>query len=224
MNISPDYPTLTNMAPLTGWTYTDPTQSSQAFFYNGYNNGCPVAGDPNTRINPTSTFNWGNANPYSTPYGYQQPAPQQVQTPVQPFSAYGGSGQQPQSTMPTLNSFAIDRQPIQQPTFNQPVQQTPATPTPAPVYPPVYGNYNPNAPLFNANIPTFDRRTECWNNQFVQPQQIPVPNINWNQPAVQQPMVNPMYSFQCNPSFNQPSQTFQTSWMDTLRANQAVTY
>lgn len=208
MYISPDWPTLGNGTFTTNWTYQDPNQNQQNFFYGGYN-GYPTANDPNSRINQT-TFNWG-ANPYAQPqtnYGYQQQqAPAPAVTPLQPFSSYGGSGNQQMPTlnnMPTLNSAVLPQPtPMNAPTFNQPAYYQ-----------------NPNAPLFNAQIPTFDKRTECWGNQFVQPQQLPVPNIDWNKPA-QQPYANPMQPFQSFPSFNQP-QTFQDNWTEMYKRNIAA--
>ena len=223
MNMSPDYPTPENMTPFRNWTYQDQNPNQQSFFYAGMGyNSYPTAGDPNSRINQT-TFNWGQVqNPYPQ-QNYQQPVQQPVVQPVQPFSAYGGSGQQPNATMPTLNTPAIDFN-RQQPTFNQPVQSTqqvqPYTIPTVPMYP----TYDPNAPLFNASIATFDKRTECWDNRFVQPQPVPAPQINWNTVPQQNTMVNPMYQFQSYPTFNQPNQPFQNSWLEIYRTNQGVSY
>lgn len=221
--VSPDYPNVNNMTPFKNWTYQDQNPNQQSFFYGGMGyNSYPAANDPNSRINQT-TFNWGQSqNPYAQP-AYQQPV-QPVQPavqPVQPFSVYGGSGQQPAPTMPTLNAPAIDFNRQSQPTFNQPVQQQPTPMMPS--YIP-FAPYDPNAPLFNASIATFDKRTECWDNRFVQPQQVPAPQINWNTVPQQNTMVNPMYQFQNCPAFNQSNQPFQTNWLEIYRTNQAVSY
>ena len=213
--LSPDYPIPGNCT--MQWTYQDQF-NNQGYFYGGMNSYQQYASvnDPNSRINQTSyNFNQSpyqqQVQPQQNPYGYAAPASNQpVVTPVQPFSAYGGSGQQP--VMPTLNPPTMsapamnqpvsNQQPVQMPTFAQPV---------------AFQNTNP---IFNDQIPTFDKRTECWSNQYVQPQQIPVPNIDWNKP-VEQPMVNPLQqSFQF-PSFNK-QQTFQDNWVDTFKRNLAV--
>ena len=220
MYVSPDYPTAGSFT--ANWSYQNPDQNNQQFYYGGYNTFNGI-GDPNSRINQTSF----NQNPYqNNQYGYQNNQPVN-QTPVpqvqvQPFSSYGGSGvqmnQNPQTPtiMPTLNTAMTFNQPTPVnnnvnpyqnnqplPTFAQPVQQT-----------------NPYAAMFNSQIPTFDRRTECWGNQYVQPQPLPMPNIDWNKP-VQQPFVNPMQqNFQC--PFNQPNQTFQENWVDTFKRNIAA--
>lgn len=218
MYISPDYPTAGSFT--MNWAYQDPNQNNQQFYYGGYS-GFNGVGDPNSRINQTSF----NATPYqNNQFGYQTNSfsqPQQnnpIPTPiqVQPFSSYGGSGSQPQTPaiMPTLNTAmatnptgSVNVNPYQNqplPTFAQPIQQ----------------QVNPYAAMFNNQIPTFDRRTECWGNQYVQPQQLPLPTIDWNKP-VNQPFVNPMQqSFQC--PFNQPNQTFQENWVDTFKRNIAV--
>ena len=212
--LSPDYPMA---GTATGaWQYQDPNTNNQFFYggYGNYGNGMPAVGDPNSRINQTS-FNYAQS-PYQQQYGYAQPQAQvnaPVVTPVQPFSAYGGSGSQnnQQPIMPTLGMTT---------TFNQPAPQS--VPVQQPVQMPTFAQpmfyTNPMTPLFNAQIPSFDKRTECWGNQYVQPQQLPVPQIDWNKP-VSQPFVNPMQTFQMVPSFNQPQSTFQDNWTDLYKRN-----
>ena len=213
--VSPDYPIPGNYT--TQWTYQDQV-NPQGYFYGGMNNYQNYSiNDPNSRINQTS-FNF-NQSPYQqqtqqNPYGYAAPVQNQpAVTPVQPFSAYGGSGQQP--VMPTLNPPTLTPPTVNPPTLNitQPQQQVQMPTFAQPV---AFQNTNP---MFNDQIPTFDKRTECWCNQYVQPQQLPVPNIDWNKP-VEQPMVNPMYSFQ--PQIFDKPHTFQDNWVDTFKRNLAV--
>lgn len=212
--INPDYPIAGMCGSLSQFQYQDPNANSQFFYggYGSYGNGFPSVNDPNSRINQNS-FNY--ATPYQNQqngYGYGQPQhqTQQAVTPVQPFSTYGGSGNNNQPIMPTLNT----------PVFNQPQQvAAPVQQQPLPTFSQPTYYQNPVAPLFNAQIPSFDTRTECWGNQYVQPQQIPVPQIDWNKP-VQQPMANPMCPFQNScPTFSQGPQTFQDNWMDSYKRN-----
>ena len=218
--LSPDYPVPGNSC--NQWTYQDQI-NTQGYFYGGMNsymNYSPV-NDPNSRINQTS-YNF-NQSPYQqpqtqqNPYGYSAPVQNQpAVTPVQPFSAYGGSGQQP--VMPTLNPPTLNPPTLNPPTLNPPTLNSPTLNQQMPTFaqPIAFQNQNP---MFNAQIPTFDKRTECWSNQYVQPQQIPIPSIDWNKP-VEQPMVNPLQSFQV-PTFSQP-QTFQDNWVDTFKRNLAA--
>lgn len=214
MYISPDYPTA-GSTNISKWFQVDNPMQQQGFFYGGYNAGYPGAGDPNSRINQTSFNN--NQSPYQNQpnqYAYGQQNTTPAVQPLQPFSSYGGSGQQ--TVMPTLNAPTMFNQPVQQNPFQN--QQIPVTSMPT-FAQPVQQN---QAPLFNLQIPTLDKRQELWNNQYTQPQQIPVPQIDWNTPVQQPQYVNPMQSFQSFPNFNQPQQTFTDNWVDMFKRNLGV--
>lgn len=218
--VSPDYPT-----PGSG--------NFLQYTYQGYQQAMPQStyyGGPGT---------WGAYPQYASPYvpgydtesrrnpmQYQQPVPQ-PQTFVQqvaPFSTYGGSGMQPQSQalpqLPTLDQ-------AQMPSFQAPYGQQ-SFPT-APVQPSlpawaqgtnmggVIGD-DRFVPVFSGQqIPMIDKKQQNWENVYVQPQQLPMPSINWQQPATQQqPQFVPP---QCQCPFMSQNAPVTRSWFEIVQQN-----
>ena len=177
-------------------------------YYGGYNN---YAGG----YDPDSNRNC-NYNPMmQSPMFQSQMQPQQpVQQQAQPWSAYGGSGNQqtPPAVMPTLGNnlmqMGYQQQQFPAPTFNspnQPINQVP-----------LYDQYS----TFH-NPGMIDRKIDaCWDNRYVQPQQIPTPRIDFNQPYNPNAMPNPYQQQMMMPSFN--NQSAQRSWNETYAANLAA--
>lgn len=203
--ISPDYPLPESVDNFQRYTYNGYNQqlNSQPMYYggNGYWGG--YSQDPESRR--------VNQQFIQQPQFAQQ---QQAAQPLQPFSAYGGSGAQVSTSLPTMPTLDSRRapQPQFQPTVNtQPLLQTSQM------------NWNSQVPqmirddrmypLFANNyVPQFDRSQQLWDNTYVSPRELPMPNISWNKP-VQEPHYVP--SYQPSPFSQQPG--MQMTWTEMYK-------
>lgn len=220
--ISPDYPLPENVENFQRYTYNGYNQqmNSQPMYYGG--TGCwgGYSNDPESRRVQQQFIQQPFAQPqFAQPQYTQQP--QQVAQPLQPFSAYGGSGAQVSTSLPTMPTLDSRRVPQpQQPQFNFPVNNQP-------LLQPAQMSWNQQAPMIrddrmyplfaNNYIPTFDRNQQLWDNTYVAPREMPMPNIQWNAP-VQQPQYVPQY--QQSPFAQQPS--MQMTWTEIRNKNKAA--
>lgn len=211
--LSPDYPLMENVDNFQRYTYNGYNQqmSSQPMYYGG--NGCWGNGyscDPESRrVAQQQPF--VQQPMFSQPQFAQQP---QYSQPLQPFSAYGGSGAQVSTSLPAMPTLDSRRVPTTAPApaFTQPLlQQTQFVPNPMPNMIRDDRMY----PLFsNPTIQAFDRNQQLWDNAYVSPREMPMPNIAWNKP-VPQPQYVPQY--QPSPFVQQPN--MQMTWTEVYNKN-----
>lgn len=102
---------------------------------------------------------------------------------------------------PSIGQTPWAQQPAAQPGMVPPMQpQMPQAYT-APMAQPAQMNFsmygNPSAAMQGIQVPTFDRRAQNWNNPYTNPQPIPPPAVEWNQPTQQ--AYQPTYMNQPSP-------------------------
>lgn len=229
---SPDYPRDIAAADFSQNFAVKPPTGPSEFYYGGmggymggFQNPMYQSGyDPESRRNQAA---WqGQTTWQQTPqYGYAQPQPQQqsVVEPIRPFSSYGGSGNS------GLNGLMENRC-CQTPSWQQPPQMPMYSPQ---FCPPQYAQYNyggcGNVPVPEPNIPPIKgmsnmRPQDCWSNQYVEPRQTPVPNIDWNaQYQNGMPVQQFQYPYPQPNLFNGPGQ-FTSNWTDQWFQNKGVNF
>lgn len=218
---NPDYPipgTYGSFISNTYMAYEQP-QQTQYMFYPGFG-ATPQAEYDSRRTPPTQSF-----APMMQPTIPQQPVVQ----PIQPFSAYGGSGTQMSAPLSSPMADSRRYQPTPAPAANpwaaplapSSIPQTAAIPQ-QPQWDMQFNNQvSPFAaqdsrmvPLANGfQVPGFDKRVGVWDNCFTEARPFPQPVVAWNAPANPNAQTFTPVSQMASTPFNQV-QPVQQTWME----------